>query len=237
MTATVLTGVSRGLGEVLFGELEQQGHRLLALGRRFTGAQRLLASDEPDRVRLRAADLSTPNADDLPGVEELSDFLGTDEGEPAVLIHNAGAVEPIGAVGTLDPDRLAATVQLNLLAPMLLTNAFLAAAGPSRPVRILFISSGAAGRVIGGWATYCATKAGGEMFFDAVAAQYADDDRVTVSNVNPGVMDTDMQAVLRATTDAYFPDRPRYVGLSKRGELPSPTTVARRIITDHLSTR
>ncbi|HEY3501493.1 MAG TPA: SDR family NAD(P)-dependent oxidoreductase [Actinocatenispora sp.] len=226
MTATVLTGVSRGLGRELFAVLAARGDALLAIGRGFTDEQRRAADAEPDRIRLSTADLSVPEIPDLSG------FVAAADG-PLALVHNAGSVEPVGAVGTLDAARITATVHLNLLAPMLLTNALLAGAG-DRPVRVVFVSSGAARRVIDGWATYCATKAGGEMFFDTVAEQYAGDPRVTVANVNPGVMDTDMQAVLRASTDVHFPAREHYAGLAERGELPSPAGVARRIVADHL---
>jgi benzil reductase ((S)-benzoin forming) len=227
MVATVITGVSRGLGRALFDELAGRGHRLLALGRRFTDDQRRLAADRPHQVRLREADLAAGTVDQ----RQLSEFLGDGGGdgdEPAVLIHNAGVVEPIGAVGTLDPAELARSVQVNLLAPMLLTNAFLAARG-GHSARVLFISSGAAGKSVGGWAAYCATKAGGEMFFTVLAEQGG----VTVANVNPGVMDTDMQAVLRGS-EGWFPRRGHYAALAERGELPSPESVAARIAAEHL---
>ncbi|GAA4211371.1 SDR family NAD(P)-dependent oxidoreductase [Actinocatenispora rupis] len=226
MVATVLTGVSRGLGRELFAALAARGDTLLAVGRGFTDEQRRAARAEPDRIRLATADLSVPE------VPDVATFVAATDG-PLALVHNAGSVEPVGAVGTLDAARVTATVHVNLLAPMLLTNALLAAA-TDRPVRVVFVSSGAARRVIGGWATYCATKAGGEMFFDAVAGQYAEDPRVSVANVNPGVMDTDMQALLRGSTDVYFPDRERYAGLAARGELPSPAEVAARIVAEHL---
>ncbi len=234
MATTVVTGVSRGLGAALFDGLTRRGHRVLAIGRRFTAAQRTLADDEPGRVRLRTADLSDPTA--LVGRGELAEFLDADTDGPLVLIHNAGSVEPVGAVGTLDATRITGTTTVNLVAPMLLTNEFLAAAGGTRPVRILYVSSGAAARPIGGWATYCATKAGAEMFFNTLAEQYADQDRVRVANVNPGVMDTDMQAVLRGHGDVYFPSHARFVGLAERGELPSPVTVAADILSTHLDT-
>ncbi len=232
MAATVVTGVSRGLGAALFDGLTRHGHRVLAIGRRFTGAQRALAEKEPGRVRLRTADLSDPTA--VVGRDELADFLDADDDGPAILIHNAGSVEPVGAVGTLDTARIADTAAVNLVAPMQLTNEFLAATGSARPVRILYVSSGAAARPIGGWATYCATKAGAEMFFATLAEQYAGQDRVRVANVNPGVMDTDMQAVLRGHGDVYFPTHARFIGLAERGELPSPITVAGDILRTQL---
>jgi benzil reductase ((S)-benzoin forming) len=222
--SVVLTGVSRGLGAALFDELAGRGDRILGLSRHFTDAQRTIATAEPARIRLHGADLTDPAA--VPGADTLRDFLA-DAGE-AVLIHNAGTVEPIAPIGALPPAAVAAAVALNLTAPVLLSNAFLAACPTGATVRVLFISSGAAHRVIEGWSVYSATKRGAETFFDAVAVERPD---AYVVSVNPGVMDTGMQATLRASE---FPERERYVDLHERGRLPSPATVAERIIAEHL---
>ncbi len=229
MRSVVITGVSRGLGAALFDELSAAGARLLCLSRGFTDAQRRLAADEPHRVVLRPTDLADPAA--VPTADELADFVGAGE---AVLVHNAAVVEPIGPVGRLDHEGLARAVAVNLTAPMLLTDAFLAAVERApRPATILFVSSGAAHRPIDGWAGYCATKAGGEMFFEVVAQQLKDDDRYAVHAVNPGVMDTDMQAAIRRAPG--FVGKERFIGLHERGELPTPGTVARRIVAEYLT--
>jgi benzil reductase ((S)-benzoin forming) len=228
MRTVVITGVSRGLGAALLDELYRRGDRVVALGRRFTERQQGLAATDPDRLVLRRADLADPAT--LPTPDELAGLLG----EHVVLIHNAGVVEPIGAIGNLPARAVAAAVAVNLTAPMLLTNAVLAACPDAARVQILFVSSGAASRVVEGWATYCATKAGGEMFFRVLAAQLAGDARYTVESVNPGVMDTGMQTAIRAAASGYFPDRQRYQGLHERGELPTPAQVARRIVAGHL---
>jgi benzil reductase ((S)-benzoin forming) len=137
-------------------------------------------------------------------------------------------VEPVAPIGQLPAGAVTTAVGVNLTAPILLTNAFVAARPPSEAARVLFISSGAAHRALEGWSVYSATKRGAEMFFDALAVEHPD---VYVANVNPGVMDTGMQAALRG---AEFPDRERFVGLHERGELPAPADVARRIIDEHI---
>jgi benzil reductase ((S)-benzoin forming) len=222
MRSVVLTGVSRGLGAALFTELANRGDRVLAIGRHFSDVQRALEGAEPDRIRLHRAELAEPAT--LPDTGALRDFL---HGE-CVLVHNAGTVEPIGPIGELAAALVETAVAVNLTSPMLLTDAFLAARPADTPTRILYVSSGAAHRVIEGWAVYSATKRGAEMFFDAVAVQEPD---AYVANVNPGVMDTEMQAVLR---DADFPERDRYAGLHERGELPDPAEIAQRIIAEHI---
>jgi benzil reductase ((S)-benzoin forming) len=102
---------------------------------------------------------------------------------------------------------------------------------------VLFISSGAARRTIGGLAVYSATKRGAEQFFEVLAAQYADDPHVRVVNVDPGSVDTDMQAQLRtdARCDVYFPAGGLFVGMHERGELVGSSDAARQILTTHLS--
>lgn len=225
MRSVILTGISRGLGADLFAQLSGDGDRILGIGRRFTDEQVSLATAEPSRVRLHQAELADPTT--LPGTDTLGEFLAGGSG-PAVLIHNAGVVEPIGPIGQLPGAATVAAVGVNLTAPLLLTNAFMSALPPGRPARVLFISSGAAHRTIENWSVYSATKRGAEMFFDSLRAEHPD---VYVANVNPGVMDTGMQAALRASD---FPDRDRYVGLHDRGELPDPAEVARRIIEQHL---
>lgn len=221
----MVTGVSRGLGEALVEVLlADEETRVVAIGRRFTERQRAIGAD---RLALLTADLADPGS--LPGADALAAALAGCSA--AALIHNAAVVGPIGPVGELPPDEVARAVTVNLTSPMLLTNAFLAAVpATARHVDVLFVSSGAAGRPIEGWATYCATKTGGEAFFAVAAREARPPTRVT--SVNPGVMDTDMQATLR---DARFPTRERYVDLHKRGELPSPADVARRIVAEHLT--
>jgi NAD(P)-dependent dehydrogenase (short-subunit alcohol dehydrogenase family) len=222
MRSVLISGVSRGLGAALFDLLCGRGDRVVAIGRRFSDAERSRADREPDLVRLVTADLADPP--DLRATFAAA-LVGA---ESAVLIHNAAVVDPVGPIGAVPDTDLRTAATVNLTAPMLLTNAFLAARPAALPATILFISSGAAHHPIEGWAAYCATKAGGEMFFATVAAEHPD---VRVRSVNPGRMDTGMQATLRGST---FPSRADFVAAHERGELPDPADVARRIVAEHL---
>jgi NAD(P)-dependent dehydrogenase (short-subunit alcohol dehydrogenase family) len=235
--------VSRGLGAALFQQFHGAGDRILALGRRFTEAQYAAERAEPQRIRLRQTDLA--HTASIPGAAELGSFVH--DATDVVVIHNAGVVEPIGAVGALPPEQIENAVAVNLTAPMVLTNAIMGSgvirnsgrdgAAANRPLTILFISSGAAQRVVGGWSVYSTTKRAAETYFEALAAQHASDPRIRVRSVNPGVMDTDMQGTVRkyARGDVYFPDGAQFVGMHERGELPSATEVARRLIGEHLT--
>jgi len=239
--SAVITGVSRGLGAALFDEFAGAGDRVLALGRRFTGVQRAAARAEPDRIRLRETDLADPAA--LPDAAALAAFVEGGGPAPVVLVHNAAVFEPFAPIGALEPAQLATAVAVNLTAPMLLTNAlFAAGAVPpdgtlGRAVTVLFISSAAAHRVSGGRSVYSSTKRAAETFFESLRDERAADPQVRVLIVDPGIMDTDMQTVVRrhARDDAYFPGRERFIERYERGELPAPVDVARTIMLAHLS--
>ncbi len=204
----MITGVSRGLGRALAERALEDPHTwVLGIGR---------SGFEHERLRLRACDLSRPEG--LPGADELRPLL--EGAEEVVLIHNAAVVEPIGPIGELDSAAVIDAVNVNFTSPMLLTNELVKALG-RYPEKTLYISSGAANRVIDGWSAYSATKRGCEEFFAHLAQ------RALVEIVNPGVMDTGMQVAVRAAT---FEGQERFHALHERGELPDPATIAAKII-------
>jgi NAD(P)-dependent dehydrogenase (short-subunit alcohol dehydrogenase family) len=61
---------------------------------------------------------------------------------------------------------------------------------------IINLSSGAVHRPLDGWIAYCAAKAGVAMLTRSVALE-AGDCRVRVYGFQPGVVDTDMQGLIR----------------------------------------
>lgn len=215
----------------------------MALGRSFTHAQRRAALAEPDRVILRPTDLA--DLASLPSAAELSAFVG-ELPSAVALVHNAAVFEPFAPIGTLDPSQLAFAVTVNLTAAMLLTNTLFASEpvpteeAPVRGTRqiiVVFVSSGAAHRISGGRSVYASTKRAGEIFMESLKMERAGDRRVRVAIVDPGIMDTEMQAVVRkhAREDSYFPDRDRFLDRYQRGEIPSPVVVAQRIMREYLA--
>jgi NAD(P)-dependent dehydrogenase (short-subunit alcohol dehydrogenase family) len=220
MRHVVITGTTRGLGEALVDEvLAMPDTRVLALARDFSAGQKA----DP-RVTTRHCDLSDPAT--LPDAGELADFLRT--AAMGVLVNNAAVVEPVGAIGSLNAGQLARAVTVNLMAPMLLTNAFVAGRPAGQAARVLFVSTGAAHRVIENWSAYSATKRGAEEFFTHLVGERSD---ITVAIVNPGVLDTGMQETLRRSD---FPERRRFVTRYEQGELRPARDVAAEIVAEHL---
>lgn len=153
--------------------------------------------------------------------------------EHALLINNAGRVTPIAPVGEQPTTELATAIALNVTAPLLLTNAFVSATQSCPDRRILHISSGAARNPYAGWSAYCAAKAA--LDHHARSLLMEGHPGLRIESLAPGVIDTDMQADIRQTPTAQFPERQRFIDLKNNGGLLSPDAAAHAICAALLS--
>jgi benzil reductase ((S)-benzoin forming) len=220
----VVTGHSRGLGAAIANELLARGTSVLGLARAGNPG---LAGRFPSLLSERAIDLADSAALGrwLDG-GELADFLAG--AAPALLVNNAGTVAPIGLLGTLEAADIARAVALNVAAPLILADAFAGAPPAGSERRILHVSSGAARSPYAGWNIYCATKAALDHHARAVAAEGITGLRI--ASVAPGVIDTDMQAEIRATDNSRFPLRDRFVAMQAQGYLTSAESASRTLV-------
>ena len=88
------------------------------------------------------------------------------------------------------------------------------------------MSSGAATTPYRGWAAYCASKAAVEMLTEVVGLEEADTGLLAYAG-RPGVVDTDMQALIRATPESNAsPTWSGSAGSTRRARSPRPEWVA-----------
>ena len=228
-TVIVLTGASRGLGAALARGLAGRGTLMVTLARRPDPALQAHARDRGCELEQIAADLSDPQA--VAGASaRMRELLSADAARYR-LINNAGTVHPVGRADALnDGHAVVAALSLNVAAAVTLTAAFLqAVGGRGKDCRVLNISSGAGRNPNPGWAVYCATKAALDMYTRVAAAEQAAGGARLVS-LAPGVVDTDMQADIRASDPAHFPALERFQAMHREGKLASPEAVAARLI-------
>src|SRR5690606_15001534 len=107
----------------------------------------------------------------------------------------------------------------------------LARVGRSRPGGgpLVNITSGAAARAYAGWAAYCAAKAAVDHATRVVALEEADSG-LRAFAVAPGVVDTDMQALIRATPPERFPSVDRFHRIREESAYNSPAWVADHVL-------
>lgn len=218
----VLTGHSRGLGAAILDALRARGIPVLALAR----SRRDLPQDDAGvtQVCLDLCDAQALAAW-LAG-NTLHDFLA--DCDSLLLINNAGTLGPVQPLGAQGAQPIARALALDVATPLMLADALVAASPQARERRILHVSSGAAQTPYAGWSIYCASKAALDQHARAAALDAPDGTRIV--SLAPGVIDTAMQAEIRATPIENFPQRTRFDALKRDGQLSSPADCARRLL-------
>jgi len=201
MNLYIVTGTRRGLGE--------------ALAKRITADKRneLIGISRPD------VDLADP-ASIARAFEAIGKRIAATTYEKAVLINNAGVIEPVAPLDRADPGDIEHNLAVNLVAPMLLMRLFLGATEHVKVRRVINISSGAGRRPIFGWSAYCAAKAGLDMATRVVALE-AQVRGLAIEAVSlaPGVIDTGMQGTVRSVSAEDFVDVERFRQMKAEGAL------------------
>ena len=215
----IVTGHTKGLGAAIAAELIERGIPVLGLAR--------------SRAAQAAPTLLTEIEVDLSDGAALASFVaGTTlrdwlaDAETTLLVNNAGVVGPVGPLAEQDPLAALRAVTLNVAAPLALAAGVVQASSGER--RILHVSSGAGRNAYPGWSVYCATKAALDRHAEAVLQD--GDPSVRCTSVAPGVIDTGMQAEIRATPESHFPMKERFVQLKQEGALAKPEECARKLV-------
>lgn len=224
MIKAIVTGQSRGLGAAITTRLLTLGIPVLAIARSTNAA-----------LPARFGQLICELALDLAQSEQLAKWLeGTSlhdflaDADAALLVNNAGTLQPIGGLELQDPLRIARAINLNVAAPLMLASAFATATSQLADRRILHVSSGAARTPYPGWSVYCAGKAALDQH--ARAASLDATSGLRICSLAPGVIDTTMQADIRASSLAQFPLRERFDALHASGGLARPEQTAERLV-------
>jgi NAD(P)-dependent dehydrogenase (short-subunit alcohol dehydrogenase family) len=226
----LVTGAGRGIGRAISIGLAEQGATVLLLSRtlneleevkvaieRAGGKALVLVIDVADRRRLREA------------VKDVTSELGSVD----ILINNAAVVWPLGATVTVDADKWAAAININLLSVFSLTQLVVPTMLAKGWGRIVNVSSAIAAQpesMIGGNA-YATSKAALEAHTRNLAAELAHSG-VTVNAYRPGGVDTAMQAWIRdqSPSDIGAELHERFQTSFERGDLLSPEDSARALL-------
>jgi benzil reductase ((S)-benzoin forming) len=156
------------------------------------------------------------------------------------LINNAGALGFIKPVGRLKADTIIKNYTLNLIAPSVLTNAFIECYNTIDCEKVILnISSGAGKNPIDGWAVYCSSKAGLDMFSRVVD----EEQKVRAKNpmdsihkgfrifsIAPGIVNTEMQSGIRSAEREDFSRVEDFIAYKVNNELSEPAVVSEKYL-------
>lgn len=150
-----------------------------------------------------------------------------------VLVNNAGTLGTVTHLGELDSQEIAGALNVNLVAPTILANAFMATYKLADSTKLIInITSGAATSPYDGWSVYCTGKAGIDMLSRVAAheQQLGKKHPTTILAIAPGVVDTAMQNQLRSTDSKGFSRKQKFVDLKAKNQLYPPEAVAQRLV-------
>ncbi|MGH0034998.1 MAG: SDR family oxidoreductase [Myxococcota bacterium] len=200
----VVTGASRGLGAGLARDLAERGLRLGLCARAES------ALPESDDVVCERLDVTDEKA-----VEAFAARVVERFGQIDLWINNAGLLAPIEPLRDVSAEDFRRHIDVNLTGVFLGTRTFVRHLRSRGGEGVLInISSGAAWKAYRGWSAYCAGKAGVERLTECVAAE-EEGTGLRAYSVAPGVIDTDMQALIRESTPEAFPEVERFRELKR----------------------
>lgn len=185
----LVTGASHGIGKAIALRFAAEGARIALHYRSDPGAAEQTAREIRAlgaEVQVHRADLADPQA-----IRALAESVGAVH----ILVNNAGITRD-NLLLQMTLQDMQAVLATNLLAPMLLTQAFAMDMMRGRYGRIVNVSSAAGSKPGRGQSNYAASKGALEAFTKAMAVELAPRG-ILVNAVAPGVVNTEMSARVR----------------------------------------
>jgi len=215
----VITGASRGLGAGMAQYFYKQGHRLGLCAR---SAPILKTNDN-----ILARTLDVRNADALQAfTDEVVEALGPID----LWIGNAGVLEPMRQLRTVSLEEFERSMQINVSGIFNGTKSFIHHVRSREGTGTLVnISSGAALKGYASWGAYCASKAAVDRLTECAQLEETEAG-LRAYSIAPGVIDTDMQVAIRASSPEQFPMVQKFIDLKKQEAFNSPSYVAQQIL-------
>lgn len=216
-----ITGTSRGIGKALAVELLKDHQNVVH------GISRTKSIEHKNYVHT-VLDLS--DADAVAGFR----FKEHQDAEKVVLVNNAGTLGEIKHLGKISNKSIKDGFTVNVIAPAILMNNFIKAYKDISAEKIIInLTSGAAQNPYDGWAIYSPSKAAIDMLSRVGALEQeleGSDSPVKIKALAPGVVETQMQQIMRNLKDKDFSRKQKFVELHTNNELYPPEEVAKAFV-------
>lgn len=138
-----------------------------------------------------------------------------------ILILNSFTIEPIKRIEHQEINEIIRNININIVSQLnILTSTLQQAKRKQLKLRVINIDSGAAYRPIEGWGLYSAAKSYMNLYLKSLVLE----ENLEAVTYNPGVVNTNMQAVIRSHKNFSFTKR--FEEFHDNGELNSPYDVA-----------
>lgn len=214
----LITGASRGLGAGIAREFAQLGYNLA-----------LCSRSDPELDPCHSVITQRLDVRDGAALARFAERSVDQFGQIDLWVNNAGLLAPIKPLRDCDITQWWELMEVNVRALVQASQWF------ARHVRgrdgegvLINISSGAAQHGYAGWTAYCASKAAVDLFSEALQLEERDAG-LRVYSVAPGVIDTDMQNLIRSCDESDFPEVGKFHELKQSEAFNSTDFVARSL--------
>lgn len=227
MSLAIITGVSSGLGKSIAEHM--LAHKIHVIGVSRTNDNSLQGLAEKHHVTYKHYAIDLAQGEQLDQlIHYLKDDLLQWPDQAVYLINNAATLLPMNQAHQIKRTEIEEHYKLNVTAPIALMNSLLQASIDRKNYFVgVNITSGAAERGISGWSAYCSSKAAINMYTETVALEQEQWNREhRIIAFSPGIMDTAMQAQIRATSRDQFPTRDVFRQYKANEQLVQPKDVA-----------
>jgi len=224
MAYAVVTGGGSGLGQAVAIELSKRGINVIITGRRH---EQLVETQ-----RLGAKGLIHAVCGDVTLAADRQKIIAAlpANGHVKYLVNNAVIAGPHKSLLSVTEKEICETFQINVEAPLLLTQAllpFLKGQKASGGARIIDISSQLAHNPLPELGLYCQSKSALLMQQRVLAVELksVDDGSIHINSVDPGIFESDLQSGMRKSDSAAL----RGMGAGMQPYLQTAATVAQFI--------
>ncbi|WP_342554981.1 SDR family NAD(P)-dependent oxidoreductase [Paenibacillus sp. FSL R7-0652] len=222
----IITGTSKGIGRQLAELCLERGDVVYGIAR---GSSDL--GNRYERYTHVQFDLEDLHSiDDL--ISGILEQIPLTETECIGLVNNAAMLEPLKPIDECLIDEISVHLNISLAAPMILTSSFIHYTNHMTARRkIINVSSASGNYPAPSMAAYCTSKAGINMFSQCVTMEQASrPNPVEIIVFDPGMVDTELQAVARGKDADEFALSSVFKDVYESGQLRSPVEAAQALL-------
>ncbi len=191
--AILITGAAHGIGKALALTCARHNATVILLDKEIPALEKVY-DEIVDSGGLQPAiyPLTLEGATEKDYVE-LANTLGDTFGELRALVHNAALLGTLTPIELYNPELWHQVMQVNLNAPLMLTQTCLPLLAKSQQASLLFVSDTVGRTPKPYWGAYAVSKAALESLSKTLAIELGDESSIRVNSVDPGAVNTKLR--------------------------------------------
>lgn len=185
----IITGANQGLGLEIARHYLAAGASVMLCARNSSLLTQVKETLSSDLHHNQAVECLSMDVSDSKAIELLVNTTHERFGRIDILVNNAGIYGPMGAIEEVDWEQWIKTIEVNLIASILLSRAILPIMKKQKKGKIIQISGGGATNPLPNISAYAVSKAGIVRFAETLAEETREFN-IDVNAIAPGALNT-----------------------------------------------